>query len=91
VSGDNELANYLGEARGWDIDRRRRDQQARRTAWTVAAVAVLVASIAVTAILAMLPLRRVEPYVIRVDNATGIVDVVPSYSGKAEPVELVTR
>ena len=91
MSGDNELANYLGEARGWDADRRRLDQQARRTAWTVASVAVFVASIAVTAILAMLPLRRVEPYVIRVDNATGIVDVVPSYTGKSEPVELVTR
>jgi type IV secretion system protein VirB8 len=29
----------------------------------------------------MMPLKQVEPFVIRVDNSTGIVDVVPVYTG----------
>jgi type IV secretion system protein VirB8 len=33
----------------------------------------------------------VEPYVIRVDNSTGIVDIVPMYAGHAEIGETVAR
>jgi type IV secretion system protein VirB8 len=39
----------------------------------------------------LLPLKRVEPFVVRVDNTTGIVDVVPVYAGKAEMGQTVTR
>ena len=38
-----------------------------------------------------MPLKRVEPYLIRVDNATGVVDVVPIYTGHARLGEAVTR
>jgi type IV secretion system protein VirB8 len=38
-----------------------------------------------------MPLKRVDPFVIRVDNTTGIVDVVPAYDGHATPQEAVTR
>ena len=30
-----------------------------------------------------MPLKRVEPFVVRVDNSTGVVDVVPVYDGRA--------
>jgi type IV secretion system protein VirB8 len=39
----------------------------------------------------LMPLKRVDPFVIRVDNATGLVDVVPVYAGKAEMPETVAR
>ena len=29
----------------------------------------------------LMPLKRVEPFVVRVDNSTGVVDVVPVYAG----------
>jgi type IV secretion system protein VirB8 len=38
-----------------------------------------------------MPLKQVEPFVIRVDNSTGIVDVVPVYTGRADFPEAVTR
>src|ERR1700739_2574393 len=43
------------------------------------------------ALILLMPLKRVEPFVIRVDNSTGIVDVVPVYAGHAEMTEAVTR
>ena len=39
----------------------------------------------------LMPLKRVEPFVVRVDNATGVVDVVPVYSGQSGVPEAVTR
>ena len=71
------LAEYLGEASRWDADRRAQQDRSRRCAWIVASVAAFTTCIAITALLVMLPLKRVEPYVIRVDNTTGVVDIVP--------------
>jgi type IV secretion system protein VirB8 len=39
----------------------------------------------------LMPLKRVDPFVVRVDNSTGIVDVVPTYTGQAPVDEMVTR
>ena len=39
----------------------------------------------------LLPLKRVDPFVIRVDSTTGVVDVVPVYAGQATVEEAVTR
>ena len=35
------------------------------------------------ALMLLMPLKRVEPFVVRVDNTTGVVDVVPVYAGNA--------
>ena len=43
------------------------------------------------ALILLMPLKRVEPFVIRVDNTTGLVDVVPVYAGHAPIPEVVTR
>jgi len=41
--------------------------------------------------MAVMPLKQIEPFVVRVDNSTGVVDVVPVYAGGAAPEEAVTR
>jgi type IV secretion system protein VirB8 len=38
-----------------------------------------------------MPLKTVKPFVIRVDNATGVVDVVPEYEARGSEQELVNR
>lgn len=91
MTGDADGRAYLNEAVSWDADRRAMDSRSRRAAWIVAAVAASTACAAVAAVLALLPLQRVEPFLIRVDNTTGVVDVVPTYGGRAEPNEILTR
>ena len=86
-----DLKEYLSEATSWDADRRAQENRSRRSAWIVASAAVFTTCIAVTALLAMFPLQRVEPYVIRVDNTTGVVDVVPNYVGDSAPAGVLTR
>ncbi len=60
-------------------------------AWRVAAAGWLCAVAGSVALALLVPLKRVEPYLIRVDNATGVVDVVPVYTGHAAFGEAVTR
>jgi type IV secretion system protein VirB8 len=43
------------------------------------------------ALILLVPLKRVEPYLIRVDSSTGVVDSVPVYDGTGALDESVTR
>ena len=91
MTREPELDGYFREARSWDADRVEQLQRAARTAWWVAAGGWSCAVAASIALMVLMPLKRVEPFVVRVDNSTGIVDVVPIYDGSATPPEAVTR
>ena len=67
---------YLREARSWETDKLQQLERSRTIAWRVAVGSAVLATAAVLALAALTPLKRVEPFVIRVDNSTGIVDVV---------------
>lgn len=88
---DTELEAYFAEAASWDRHRVAMSERSVRTAWRVAFTAVLVTVAAVLALALLMPLKRVEPFVIRVDNTTGVVDVVPVFVGDVEMPEAVTR
>jgi len=88
---NDELTSYYQEAASWDIDRTAQTIQRARIAWIVATGGWVCAVLAGVAIALMMPLKTVEPYVIRVDNSTGIVDIVPMYAGRAEIGETVAR
>lgn len=73
----NELFEaYLQEARSWETDKISAIEKSKKVAWTIAIASGCLAFASVLAVAMLSPLKTVEPYVIRVDNATGIVDVV---------------
>ena len=88
---DAALQAYFAEAASWDADRVAASERSMRTAWRVAVGACVLAAAAIFALVLLMPLKRVDPFVIRVDNATGIVDVVPVFAGEATMPEVVTR
>ena len=91
MSRDKALDAYFAEAQSWDRNRVALAERSVRNAWRVAAAALLVTMGTVLALVLLMPLKRVEPFVIRVDNSTGIVDVVPVFAGNAPMPEAVTR
>lgn len=82
----DELKRYFTEARRWDQDRLAGALRSRRLAWAAAGVAGALAISATAAVAALAPLKTSEPFVIRVDRATGSVDVVRGLSAEAGPV-----
>ncbi|HXN10796.1 MAG TPA: VirB8/TrbF family protein, partial [Steroidobacteraceae bacterium] len=82
---------YFSEAASWDSDRLAQHQQSARTAWRVAAAGWICALASAGALLVLVPLKRVEPYLIRVDSSTGVVDSVPVYDGTGSLDQTVTR
>jgi type IV secretion system protein VirB8 len=88
---DVKLEAYLSEAADWDADTRAQSRRVVRLALGVAGAGWIAALALAAALLVLMPLKRVEPFVVRVDNSTGIVDVVPVYAGRAGMPEAITR
>jgi len=88
---DPALTAYFREAASWDIDRSAQAIRRARVAWLTAAAGWSCAVTTAIALALAMPLKTVEPYVIRVDNTTGIVDIVPMYAGHAEIGQTVAR
>lgn len=91
MSASPPIDDYFREAQSWDADRAAALRRSATRAWWTAGAGWLCAVLGLTAIMLLMPLKRVEPYVVRVDNSTGIVDVVPVYSANSPPEEAVTR
>ena len=91
MSGDRSLEAYFEQAASWDADRAARSRRSAVVAWIVAGAGWMCTGMVATALLLLMPLKRVDPFVIRVNETSGVVDVVPVYAGKAELPEAVTR
>jgi len=85
------LEAYLQEAVSWDADRFLDARRSARRAWQAAAIGWACALAAVLALVLLMPLKSVEPFVVRVDRSTGVIDVVPMYGGGAPLEQSVTR
>jgi type IV secretion system protein VirB8 len=85
------LAAYFREAASWDEDRVAHANLSVRRAWAAAGAGWICALVSAVALTLLMPLKRVEPFVVRVDNSSGVVDIVPVYDGKAGLTQTVTR
>jgi type IV secretion system protein VirB8 len=72
----DDFEQYQKEVLSWETNRVLDLEKSRTTAWRVATVASLAALVAMGAVAGLTPLKTIKPFVVRVDNATGIVDVV---------------
>jgi len=88
---DAALEAYFAEAASWDADRQTLQRRSQRLLGLVAGAGWLAAISTALALALAMPLKRVEPFLIRVDNTTGLVDVVPVFTGTSSLPEAVTR
>jgi type IV secretion system protein VirB8 len=70
------LDAYYMESDSWGHDREDALKASRRTAWWVAAAALLVAVLLAIALVVLMPLKTVEPYTLLVDRQTGFVQAL---------------
>ena len=80
----DDLKSYFEEARRWDQDRVQAANRSKKLAWTIAAVASGLAVVSIAAVVALAPLKTVEPFVIRVNQTTGAVDVMTGLKGSRD-------
>ncbi|WP_317992838.1 virB8 family protein [Bartonella gliris] len=89
---EKDIEQYIAEARLFDQDRMLASRRITRVSLAIAGIAVTVALLSSLAVITLTPLKTVEPYVIRVDNSTGIVEVVEALKEGPQNVdEAITR
>jgi type IV secretion system protein VirB8 len=87
-----DLDAYYREAATWAQDREARDQRSRRIAWWAAGGASFVAIAEAFALVALAPLKTVEPYTLLVDRQTGYVEALKPLERQAiAPDAALTR
>lgn len=80
----DEIATYLEESRGMERDIGTLLQKSNKRAWAVTWVSMGISVLSVAAVIGLTPLKSVEPFVLRVDNATGRVEQVSHLSDAKE-------
>lgn len=70
-------------AMNWESSRVATIEKSERRAWLIAFAATVSAGIAIAAVAMMVPLKETVPYVVRVDNTTGVPDIVTAMKDKA--------
>jgi type IV secretion system protein VirB8 len=72
----SEASRYFVEARAWTDDVVARERRVIRAQRWLLVIFGLLAILLAAALVLLIPLKRIEPYLVRVDSSTGIVDNV---------------
>lgn len=75
-------ADDYDKALDWEASRVLLTEQSERRAWRWASTALCLLVLSWVAIVLMMPLKETVPYVIRVDSATGVPDIVTTMNQK---------
>lgn len=86
-----DLEAYFDRSRTYDGERITAAAAAQKRAWLIAGVASAATVASIIAVIGMLPLRTIEVHVFRVDNATGVVDLVSPLKGMQTYNEAITK
>lgn len=76
--------DFINASKEFEISRIGEIEQSKILAWRVAIGACVLAVCTVVAIMLMMPLKEIRPYVIRVDNNTGQTDIVTMLDNRKE-------
>ena len=92
IGAEEDLDDYFRDAGSWAQDRDRDLLRSRRTAWWVAGAAAFIAVLEAIALVALTPLKTVEPYTLLVDKQTGYVEALTPVDGNlVTPDAALTR
>lgn len=84
LSNKQLAMQYFKEARSWDAETSVAIKKSEQRAWRCCALLTLIAIMQGIGLLCLLPLKTIEPFVIRVDNNTGLVDVVSTLASQGQ-------
>lgn len=83
---------YIDESNAWDIDVYQRAQSRAKLWGIVALVAIGFSGLCLIVVMMLIPLKTVEPFVVKVDSLSGIVEVVqPLEEGSLSESEAVVK
>jgi len=91
-SDKKTIKKYLEEVNYWEIDKTISLKRSNKVAWSLAVFGLGMAAVSAWSIGQLVPLKTVEPYVIRVNETSGTVDIVTALkNGKSTYEESLNK
>lgn len=91
LNSDEFLEEYYRSAASWENDVSRIANRSLKFSWLITAVSLTIAALCAASLVALIPLKTYEPYVIEVDKTTGYLEVKrPLVYSSVTPSEAVT-
>ena len=81
ISPKEAAHDFINASKEFEKSRVETIENSKKVAWIVAAVSVAITALLAVAIMVMMPLKKTEPYLVRVDNNTGSTDIVTVLAG----------
>src|SRR5665213_990727 len=75
--------SYFDTASGWERSHVLAREKSERRAWLIAAISIGIAALSVIAVTALAPLKKVVPFLVSIDKASGETQVVAVLDAKA--------
>lgn len=88
---DRAPEDHFDEALNWEVNEMLRAQKSEARAWKITWGSLALAALSVAAVVGLTPLKTSEPYVIRVNETTGVVDVAKSMKDSKTTYDEVVR
>jgi type IV secretion system protein VirB8 len=89
---NKDKTDYFENSRNFENSKTNMLKNSTRRAWYIAYGCLTLSVLSVVAVVGLTPLKKVVPFVVRVDNATGIVDVVETMrNSKTNYDEVVSK
>lgn len=86
------LAAYFNKGKSWDEEIIAGALTSRKRAWMITAIALVISTLSLSALILLLPLKTFAPYVITVDKHTGYVEMTRGLvSGAMSEDEAITE
>lgn len=85
------MKNDFNSAMDYEASFRYLIDKSNKRAWLIAFVSIFIAIISIVAVVLLTPLKTIEPYVIRVDNTTGMVDILTMLDEKISSNEALDK
>ena len=84
LSPERKTNEFIQAANAFEKSRVEASKKMAKIAWSVAGISCLCTALSVAAIVGLTPLKEVQPFLVRVDNNTGVTDLVTTLKTKEE-------
>lgn len=84
LSPERHTNEFINAAKAFEKSRIESSKKMAKIAWAVAGISCLCTALSVVAIMALTPLKEVQPFLVRVDNNTGVTDLVTTLKTKED-------
>lgn len=84
LTPERQASEFIQSANAFEKSRVETSKKMAKIAWAVAGISCVCTALSIGAVMGLTPLKEVQPFLVRVDNNTGVTDLVTTLKTKED-------